>query len=186
MVPLPTASRQGGLDTTRSQQRWGGMRFRLPVISFAAMAILAACGKPDPVADNANGAKLPAPVQDTAPSPLATPPENDTQPATAAPASAANIPAALQGRWGLTPADCTSTRGDNKGLLVISTGELRFYESRAVPASVLKADEDSISGDFHFTGEGQSWTRFETLERQKDRLVRTESNPAASYTYAKC
>jgi hypothetical protein len=163
------------------------MRVRLPVISFAAMAILAACGKPDPVADNANGAKLPAPVKDTAPSPLGTPPENDTRPANAASATPeGTIPAALQGRWGLTPADCTSTRGDAKGLLVISTAELRFYESRAVPKSVLKADADSISGDFDFTGEGQSWTRFETLERQKDRLVRTESNPAASYTYAKC
>ena len=163
------------------------MRFRLPVISFAAMAILAACGKPDPVADNANGAKLPAPVNDTAPSPEGTPPENDTQAAPVAPTPpAATIPAALQGRWGLTPGDCTSTRGDAKGLMVVSTGDLRFYESRAVPASVLRADGDSISGDFHFTGEGQSWTKFEKIERQKDRLVRTESNPAASYTYAKC
>jgi hypothetical protein len=163
------------------------MRFRLPVISFAAIALLAACGKPDPVANNANGASLPAPVNDTAPSPEGTPPENDTQPATVAAATpSTTIPAPLQGRWGLTPADCTSTRGDAKGLLVISSGELRFYESRAVPASVVKADDDSISGEFDFTGEGQKWTKFETLERRNNLLVRTESNPAASYTYAKC
>ena len=163
------------------------MRFRLPVISLAAMAFLAACGKPDPVAENASGAKLPAPVNDTAPSPEGTPPENDTAPATPAAAiPEGTIPAGLQGRWGLTPSDCTSTRGDAKGLLVISTRELRFYESRAVPRSILKADGDSLSGEFDFTGEGQSWTKFETLERNRDRLVRTESNPAASYTYAKC
>jgi len=73
-----------------------------------------------------------------------------------------------------------------EGLLVVSSNELRFYESRAVPTSGAQADNDSINGDFDFTGEGQSWTKFETLERRKDRLVRTESNPAASYTYAKC
>ena len=163
------------------------MRFRLPVISLAAIAVLAACGKPDPVANNANGASLPAPVNDPVPSPEGAPPKNDTEPATvAASTPSATIPAALQGRWGLTPADCTSTRGDAKGLLVISSGEVRFYESRAIPASIIKADDDSISGDFDFTGEGQKWTKFEALERQKDKLVRTESNPAASYTYAKC
>jgi len=71
-------------------------------------------------------------------------------------------------------------------LLVINASELRFYESRAVPSTAVESDADSITGNFHFTGEGQSWTKFETLQRQKDKLVRTDSNPTASFTYAKC
>jgi hypothetical protein len=161
------------------------MRFRVPFISCALIGALAACGKPDPVADNAIAVNLPVPFNNTASSPLGGPPENATE--TAAPGTAAGvIPVALQGRWGLAPGDCTSTRGDAKGLLVVSSNELRFYESRAVPSPGAQEDSDSINGNFDFTGEGQSWTKFETLERQKDKLVRTESNPAASYTYAKC
>ena len=69
---------------------------------------------------------------------------------------------------------------------MVTAAGLNFYESRAVPSPGASADSDSITGNFAFTGEGQSWTKFETFERQKDRLVRTESNPAASYSYAKC
>lgn len=162
------------------------MRFRVPVISLALICALAACGKPDPVADNATGANLPVPANEPEPTPLGGPPDNTTDSTVAPTSTAALIPAALQGRWGLTPGDCTSTRGDAKGLLVVSSNEMRFYESRAVPSPGAQADKTSINGNFDFTGEGQSWTKFETLELQKDKLVRTESNPAASYTYAKC
>jgi hypothetical protein len=109
-----------------------------------------------------------------------------TVPADAPPAPAAAIPTALHGRWGLTPADCTSTRGDTKGLLVVSRDGLTFYESRAVPARNVSISNDSIGADFDFTGEGQSWTKFETLQIKKDKLVRTESSPMASFTYARC
>jgi len=109
-----------------------------------------------------------------------------TVPADARPAPAAAIPAALHGRWGLTPADCTSTRGDAKGLLAIRADGLQFYESRATPARNVKRSSDSFSADFAFTGEGQSWTRFQTLTLQGEKLVRTESSPMASFTYAPC
>jgi hypothetical protein len=159
------------------------MRLRL----LACILILGAvsCTKRDPVADDANAAvNLPLvahPVADA----HGRPPET-AAPANPLPAPAAAIPAAIQGRWGLTPADCTSTRGDAKGLLVIGAGELRFYESRAVPSANVQGDAITISGDFHFTGEGRSWTRFEALSVRKDKLTRTESNPPASFTYAKC
>ena len=107
-------------------------------------------------------------------------------PATRIPLPAAAIPAALHGRWGLTPGDCTSTRGDAKGLLTIGADELRFYESRAVPAAKLETSADTISGDFAFTGEGQSWARYQALELQKDRLVRTERDPTDSFSYVRC
>lgn len=163
------------------------MQFRVPLVTCALIVTIAACSRDDPVADNANAAvAFPAPVKDSAPSPAGGPPRNETTPAASAPAPAAAIPAEFQGRWGLTPADCTSPLGDAKGLLVISAGELRFYESRAVPSANVQGDADSISGDFHFTGEGQSWTKYEVLKRNKQKLTRTETNPTASFTYAKC
>ena len=163
------------------------MRFRVPLVTSALILAIAACGERDPVADNAAGENLPTLANDAVPAPAGATSENDIAAASRPDSSTlSTIPAAVQGRWGLTPGDCTSSRGDAKGLLVIDGTELRFYESRAVPSPGIQSDEDSISGNFHFTGEGQTWTKFETLERRKDKLVRTESNPAASYTYAKC
>jgi len=163
------------------------MRLRVPIVTCALILTIAACGKRDPVADNASGAVLPAPTNDTTPDPAGLPPANATAPANGvAPTAAATIPAPLQGRWGLTPADCTSTRGDAKGLLVVTPDRMTFYESRAVPSTGVETDGDSISGNFDFTGEGQAWSKYESLKRDRDKLTRTETNPAASYTYAKC
>jgi hypothetical protein len=55
-----------------------------------------------------------------------------------------------------------------------------------VPGPDAEADVDSISGTFDFTGEGQSWSKFEALKLQGRDLVRTETKPAASFSYAKC
>ena len=165
------------------------MKFRVPLVTCVLIVTIAACGKRDPVAPNANAAAaLPAPVNDTSASPDGGPPQNKTAPAATAPTPppAVTIPAAFQGRWGLTPADCTSALGDAKGLLVINGSELRFYESRAVPSNNVQGDKDSLSGDFHFTGEGQSWTKYEAIKLDKQKPTRTETNPTASFTYAKC
>jgi len=150
------------------------------------MATIVGCSGRDPVADGANNtADLPSPGADS-PSPDGSPPQDATSAAPGSSATSATIPAVLQGRWGLTPADCTSTLGDAKGLLIVSSTELRFYESRAVPAKVIQADANSISGNFDFTGEGQTWSKFEALKLQGHDLVRTETDPTASFTYAKC
>jgi hypothetical protein len=163
------------------------MRLRLPFASLSMIAMLAACTRSDPVADNADGGALPAPANFSAPAPAGAPPDDAAKKPTAQPAGAAvTIPLALQGRWGLTPGDCTSTRGDAKGLLTISANELSFYESRAVPGAGVEAHADRISGNFNFTGEGQSWTKFQTLRATDTKLVRTETDPAASFAYAKC
>ena len=154
---------------------------------IAVAVALAGCGGRDPVDEQANNtAGLPA-SRENAPDATGAPPTNKANAAPSATAAfAAAIPTALQGRWGLSPADCTSTRGDAKGLLVITPTDLRFYESRAVPGSDTQASPDSISGSFAFTGEGQTWSKFMALQLQKDGLVRTESNPSASFTYARC
>jgi hypothetical protein len=158
---------------------------RIPLISCALVLSVAACGGRQPVDDNAaQTAGLPE-INAPAPS-TAGEPHVATSPAKAVPAPTSQIPAALQGRWGLTPGDCTTSLGDAKGLLVINDRELRFYESRAVPVPGAAADADSISGDFAFTGEGQSWTKYQALKVDGPRLTRTETKPAASFTYAKC
>lgn len=160
---------------------------RVPWISCLLVLTFAACGGNDPVDKKAeNTAGLPD-IKAPAPS-AAGEPNVRTAPAEAAsaPARASAIPAAVQGRWGLTPADCTSALGDAKGLLVISAGELRFYESGAVPAADIDIDTDSISGNFVFAGEGQTWVKFESLKVDKGVLTRTETKPTASFSYAKC
>jgi hypothetical protein len=167
-----------------------------PLLSASAAlftcAGLLACSAPGPVAKDARNTVAVATTNRPAAAANASggPPVNqsvaDPEPAGTRAEGASRLPTAMIGRWGLTPGDCTSTRGDAKGLLVISPSELRFYESRAVPTSDVQSEATSASGTFHFTGEGQSWSKYEALQLQKTLLVRTESNPTASFTYAKC
>ena len=157
------------------------------LLTCLALALLAACGKPDAVADGANNVEGLPTLNTAAPSPTGAPPANAvTTPAKPGAGAAAAIPAALQGRWGLTPRDCTSTLGDAKGLLIVNPTELRFYESRAIPAPGVQTSADSINGNFAFTGEGQEWDKYETLTLQKGKLIRTERDPVASFTYVRC
>jgi hypothetical protein len=157
------------------------------IFTCLALAALAACGKPDAVADGANNVEGLPPANSAAPSPSGAPPANASAnaPATTGTPSAA-IPAALHGRWGLTPRDCTSTLGDAKGLLIVNPTELRFYESRAIPAPGVQTSADSINGNFAFTGEGQEWVKYETFELQNGKLIRTERDPVASFSYVRC
>jgi len=86
------------------------------------------------------------------------------------------IPAAIRGRWGLVPADCTTTRGDAKGLLVIDAVTLKFYESVGTLDVVKEVRESRVLASFNFTGEGMNWTRDEELDLRNDgkELIRTE------------
>lgn len=163
------------------------LRAIAPLVACLGMVAVVGCGGRDPVAKEAdNTAGLPA-IDDAVPDATGAAPESAPASSAAPPATAgATIPAALHGRWGLTPEDCTSTRGDAKGLLVLGPSDIRFYESRAVPAADARPGKDSITGNFTFTGEGQTWTNFQALELRGQELVRTESNPVASFTYARC
>jgi hypothetical protein len=168
------------------------MKRSIYALLASAAVLLGGCGGSSPVAEGANTTAALPDLVDTAAQP-APPPADGSRPENAvalpeqSPGQAsARIPAFLHGSWGLTPEDCTSTRGDAKGLLVITTNGLRFYESRAVPAGNFNNSDNSFSADFSFTGEGQTWTSFQTLQLQDRRLVRTTSTPMASYTYAKC
>jgi len=158
---------------------------RLPFIAAFAILAIAACSNRGPVDVQAKAdAPLPE-INAPAPSALGEP-HGNTVPAKPEPAPAARIPAALQGRWALDPTDCSSPPNRAKGLLVVTPTLLRFYESRAVPASDIGFDESSIGGNFAFNGEGRSWTKYEALKVANHRLTRTEINPTASFSYAKC
>lgn len=163
------------------------LRAIFPIVTIVSVATLVACSGQDPVAPEANNIAT-SEVDVLPPDESDTTPTNDLANGVDEPVveTANVIPAAFQGRWGLTPADCTSTRGDTKGLLTIAADKLTFYEARAIPAGTLKQTKDSVSGDFNFTGEGQNWKRYQVLELQNSKLVRTESGPMASYTYARC
>src|SRR5215218_6684586 len=113
------------------------IRFFAPILVIGGLMSMVACSGRDPVvADEANNlAAAPTDVDVLPPDESVVTPTNELENGAAEPVNdaASTIPASLHGRWGLTPADCTSTRGDAKGLLVISADGLKFYESRAVP-----------------------------------------------------
>lgn len=166
------------------------MRFALALAATASLA-LAACG---------------APAEDTAQTDQAEPTAAATA-ASPAPTVAASgdvgslgtvaddemgltIPATFHGRWGLVPADCTTTRGDDKGLITVSAQDIRFYESVARLGSVKERSGSTIRATWAFTGEGMTWTRDMALSAQgSDRLVRREYGADAmadALTYTKC
>jgi hypothetical protein len=158
---------------------------RVPFISCALIIAVVSCGRNEPVDKQAAQAASLPDVNAPAPTAIGEPHRN-TVPAKPLPAPEEKIPAALQGRWGLAPADCSGHPSAAKGLLIVTPDELRFYESTAVPAEDIASDGDSISGTFAFTGEGQSWNRYEALKLNKNVLMRTEIKPTASFSYAKC
>jgi hypothetical protein len=101
---------------------------------------------------------------------------------TVAPAPAPTIPAQYRGRWGLVRADCTSTRGDAKGLITVSDRTVRFYEATATLKEQLPSMGGRFTGAFSHTGEGQSWETVTSFARQGDTLTRTEGAQGFSYT----
>ena len=155
---------------------------RTLILAAAALATLTACDNSAPDAEEAAAPPVSEPAPTAAPPPEA-PPSPTPQ--------IAQIPAAIQGRWGLVPADCTSTRGDAKGLLTIGPDMLRFYESVGTLAEVTEASDTRIRAAFEFTGEGMTWQRDETLDAQDGgkTLIRREYGDEAApgpFKYTKC
>lgn len=70
----------------------------------------------------------------------------------------------MRGRFGLVPADCTSPRGDAKGLVTISSSGMRFYESVATLKEVKPTPPTQLRGWFAYSGEGMEWAREVSLQ----------------------
>ena len=171
------------------------MKSALAAIPLVFLLGAVACGKSDPVddkAENANGldqvveqANATAnavhnEVVDNPPAPVT----NETAPEIAPPTPGDIIPAQYQGRWGMVPADCISTKGDNKGLITVGDTSIRFYESTATLTKRQPAKATSFAGQFDFTGEGQRWRKVVTFTRSGDTLERADSE--GRYTYKRC
>ena len=99
-------------------------------------------------------------------------------------AAKATFPAQYRGRWGMVAADCTSTRGDDKGLITIADRTVKFYESLATLKAQRPAIATSFSGLFGFTGEGQTWEKVMTFTPTGDTLKRADDE--GSYNYRRC
>ena len=84
----------------------------------------------------------------------------------------------------MVSADCTSTRGDAKGLIAISGPSIKFYEATATLKEQRPAIATSFAGLFGFTGEGQTWERVMTFTRTGDTLKRADES--GTFTYKRC
>jgi hypothetical protein len=136
-------------------------------------------------AEAANQADAPIKnVETLPPDETVIPPANET----AAPTEPApkTIPAAFQGRWGMVLNDCDPKRDDAKGLVTIGADTMKFYESRAKLARITAASAEKIGAEFAYSGEGQTWTKKETLALTGggNTLTRTESE--GSFDYKRC
>jgi len=135
----------------------------LPLLILTSALALAACSKqPDAPASSAAPTETEEVFQES-PAPV-----EATEAGEAASVGMSEIPETIRGRWGLVPADCTSTRGDAKGLLEVSAEQLKFYESVAKLGEIKEAGESRIRGTFDYTGEGQTWTNDVVLDVQDD------------------
>ena len=173
---------------------------KLPIMPPALLAIslalaLSACGSDG--SDAGNAQQEPSVSMNTSTMPVQEPPApqnaSQVEPTTfATPRSVQQIPADFRGRWGMVPDDCTSTRGDNKGLLTIDDNTLRFYESRATASAMALNSPTSLDAALVFTGEGQQWKRQTTLSLMQDgrTLVRSEQEseqePSSTTQYFRC
>lgn len=124
-------------------------RFALGCWAVLALAACSETKQPAPVSTAAAVDAAPAmPSASAAPTPSASPTRAEK-----------SIPLALRGRWGMVPGDCTSTRGDNKGLITIGATSIRYYESVAKLAKVSERSETALRASYAFTGEGMEWQR---------------------------
>ena len=165
--------------------------FTLPaMLAPAALALaIAACQQPAndttiAIDNGVNAAETEVetlPPNDSSAAASGTPAATPTNEATPLPTS---IPAQFHGRWGINRADCTSTRGDAKGLIDVSGTAIKFYESRATLKEQRPAIATSFSGLYGFTGEGQTWEKVVTLTRTGDTLKRADDE--GSYDYKRC
>lgn len=147
---------------------------------------LVACSQEDPnnfAIDEVNNAAA-MDIESLPPSEEVSGPDNSANEADDAGSAAAAIPAQYHGRWGMVPADCTSTRGDAKGLITVADKTIKFYESTATLRQQRPAIATSFSGLYDFTGEGQTWQKPVTLTRIGDVLKRADEE--GNYSYKRC
>lgn len=125
-------------------------------VALSGALLATGCGRaPEPEATAPASEPAAAPAETASATPVASPTTTALPP---------SIPVALRGRWGLVPADCTSTRGDAKGLMTVGARELTFYESLGTLVATKERSDMRIAGTFAYEGEGMEWRREVTLD----------------------
>ena len=171
------------------------MKPMLAIIPLAFVMGAVACSKNEPVAEEAENADgletvvaeanaTAEAVREQADETPPAPGTNQSEPEPPQPTPGGIIPAQYQGRWGMVAADCTSTRGDAKGLMTVGDTSIRFYESTATLTEQRPAIATSFSGLFAFRGEGQAWEKVMTFTRTGNMLKRAEDG--GTFTYRRC
>ena len=171
------------------------MRPVLAAVPLVFLLSAVACGKNEPVDDDAENAAgldqvvaqanaTAEAVHERADETPPAPGTNQSEPVLAQPTPGDIIPAQYQGRWGMVPADCTSTHGDAKGLMTIGDTSIKFYESTATLTERRPAIATSFSGLFAFRGEGQAWEKVMTFTRTGNSLKRADKD--GDFTYRRC
>ena len=160
------------------------MRILILLLPVLALGACSSGNEPAPTASESTAAAVPV-ASPTVDLPAAT-----ARPS-ASSAAATEIPAAIRGRWGLVPADCTSTRGDAKGLLTIDAASLKFYESVGKLGEIAESSDTRLRSKFAFSGEGMNWSRDQVLDVQDGgkTLIRREYGDDAApgpFKYARC
>jgi hypothetical protein len=167
-----------------------GEPVRTTATVIAALLLLASCNDRPPA--NESGIDNTAIALNESQEKSETPPpassgSGEDRGGTAAPtATMSRIPPAFHGRWGLVPGDCGPDAGAAKGLLTITGDMLRFYESVGKPEALTLTGLGRLEGRFAFSGEGMDWSKALTLSLEGNRLVRSEHDPEAVYTYTRC
>lgn len=158
-------------------------------LSLVALLALSACDStsPDtaPTGEPSSSDALPAPSETASATPSPAPTATSTTPAVS------GFPAAMQGRWGLVAADCTSQAGDNKGMITVSASEIRFYESIAEIQTVKESSATRLRATLAYEGEGMKWNRDALLQAKPatNQLVLEEFGSDAvpgPRTYTRC
>lgn len=146
---------------------------RTPIpVCLAAIALAACSRQPAPTQDaSPQETSTQAPFTQAAPERASSAPPVASGTAGSAPVAAATadavpqaIPAGMRGRFGLVRADCTTTRGDGKGLVIVGPDSLRFYESVARLVRASEAGASHLRGRFAYSGEGMEWRREARLD----------------------
>ncbi|MFW2850924.1 hypothetical protein ACM61V_03215 [Sphingomonas sp. TX0543] len=96
------------------------------------------------------------------------------------------IPVSFQGRWGLVPADCTTTNGDEKGLMTVTADRLSFYESRATITKLVAVSPTVLDATLAFSGEGQTWEEKTPLTLSENGTVLSRVADGQTLRYTRC
>ncbi len=102
-----------------------------------------------------------------------------------------SIPTRFHGRWGLTANDCKPEFASAaKGLMVVGDRQLTFYESRGTLDRIDSwTPANRFTANYGFSGEGMTWERVITFERNGAKLRRTEKGGdegPVDLTYTAC